>query len=244
LFRRIILLYRLSLVEKSTLCDYSKFIIIAPHPDDEILGLGGHIIRQIRSGKQISIVYLTNGEKSLEDIDSTIVASQRKLLSSKVHARLGVYPHSAIWLQLPDGAIPRQDSSGFNKVVMQLTTIINDNAPDAVFVTHPQETWPYDHVAAFELAESAINKADHRCDLYGYWVWLWYSLPMKYYHMIDWKNVCRIPIRDVTQEKRVLMDLYLKTLTPDGRPWSGVLPKAMLKAFEYPYEVITKITVD
>ena len=42
-------------------------------------------------------------------------------------------------------------------------------------------------------------------------------------------------------KKKALMDIYLKSLTPDGKPWSGVLPKSLLKAFDYPVEIVERI---
>lgn len=239
--RRTFLRCRLALVSKETLDDYQSIMVVAPHPDDEILGLGGHLIRQVRSGKRITIVYLTDGEKSLEEIESDVVAAQRRHLTSDVLARLGVSPEQAIWLHLPDGAIPRRDSDGFGKAVLQLASIVTDAAPDALFVTHPLDTWPFDHIAAFDLAGEVIRKGRLHCDLYGYWVWLWYSMPLTNAFRIDWNAVCRLPFHDVRQEKKELSDLYLKPTAPDGRPWSGVLPKAMRNAFRYPYEVVERI---
>ena len=231
---------RLSMVEKVGLDDYNSIMIVAPHPDDEIIGLGGYVIGQVRSGKRITIVYLTNGEKSLQDIDPEVVARERKSLTLTVLAKLGISTKNVVWLSLPDGGIPRYNSTGFNKSVMLLEKLVSKVSPDAVFVTHPLETWPYDHVAAFELAEAAIGKSSIHCDIFGYWVWLWYSMPLKHVALIDWNAVYRIPLHNIMQEKREMMNVYLKPLAPDGRPWSGILPRAMKKAFQYPYEVVAR----
>jgi LmbE family N-acetylglucosaminyl deacetylase len=176
----------------------------------------------------------------LQDIDSAVVAVQRKALTTKVHERLGVSSEQAVWLHLPDGEIPRKDSPGFSIAVMQLDAIVNNSAPDAVFVTHPLDTWPFDHIAAFELVEAVIGNSALRCNLYAYWVWLWYSMPATHASLMDWNCVYRIPVHNVMHEKKDLMDLYLTPLAPDGRPWSGVLPKALIKGLLYPYEVVSK----
>src|SRR5437016_1821426 len=39
-------------------------MVIAPHPDDEVIGCGGTVIRHVRAGDQVSIIYLTRGERS------------------------------------------------------------------------------------------------------------------------------------------------------------------------------------
>jgi len=43
-----------------------KWLIIAPHPDDEIIGCGGTIISGIRTGKSVKVVFLTNGGGNAE----------------------------------------------------------------------------------------------------------------------------------------------------------------------------------
>jgi LmbE family N-acetylglucosaminyl deacetylase len=40
----------------------NRLIVIAPHPDDEMLGPGGTLISAILSGKYVKVIYLTNGK--------------------------------------------------------------------------------------------------------------------------------------------------------------------------------------
>ena len=39
-------------------------LIVAPHPDDEVLSSGGLIQKAVKSGKSVHIIYLTNGDES------------------------------------------------------------------------------------------------------------------------------------------------------------------------------------
>jgi len=50
-----------------------------------------------------------------------------------------------------------------------------------------------------------------------------------------------LPVGTRRERKEVLVRHYLEPLAPNGKPWSGVLPKAMLKALEYPCEVLTRL---
>jgi LmbE family N-acetylglucosaminyl deacetylase len=37
-------------------------LVVAPHPDDDVIGCGGSIIRHIRRGHTVTVVYMTSGE--------------------------------------------------------------------------------------------------------------------------------------------------------------------------------------
>ncbi|NTV05226.1 MAG: PIG-L family deacetylase [Chlorobiaceae bacterium] len=220
---------------------YRNIIVVAPHPDDEVLGLGGFITQCLREEVKVYIIYLTDGEASLPDIDPEVVASKRIGLSNAVLVRLGISGERIFRMHLPDGGIPRKNTRGFDEAAERMRQIFSSLMPDAVFVTHPLDTWPYDHVAAFELAEKAIGNIVPACEFYGYWVWLWYSMPLKLMGRIDRIHTSCIPVHNVMDEKKFLMDLYLKSLASNGKPWSGVLPKEMIAAFHYPYEFVTRL---
>jgi len=240
LVKQHILRFFLIMTPREQLSCFRTILVIAPHPDDEILGLGGFLVRQIRSGKRVVIAYLTGGENSLEDIAPARVVDERHGLSVAVNVRLGLVPEQAFWCGFPDGALPRKGSAGFEGAVDMLVEVIGAVKPDVVFVTHPLDTWPYDHVAAFEIASEALRRRSLPCALYGYWVWLWYSMPLKHLVMLNWHKIFRIPVHPELGEKQVLTDMYLKPEAPNKKPWSGVLPKAMTDAFGYPYEVVER----
>jgi LmbE family N-acetylglucosaminyl deacetylase len=234
---------RLLLSQAAAIPDYESMLVIAPHPDDEVIGLGGLLVESIRAKKRIHVVYLTDGEKSLDDLEPSIVAGQRLALTRKVLSSLGLPESQTSRLHLPDGSIPHPGHVNHDAAVKQLEAILYEFRPDAVFVTHPLDTWPFDHVAAFELAVQAVRKSRLSCRLYGYWVWLRYSMPLNKIAVICWNDIIKIPVDDVMAEKRKLLDLYLKPACADGRSWSGELPDSMLKPFERPYEVVQRYIV-
>lgn len=243
LFRQKMLRLRLVFVGELKLTDDADMLVIAPHPDDEIFGLGGLMVRRLSAGGKVSVIYLTDGEMSLPALDPELVAQKRIEICEGVMRRLGVEGKNIFFLHLADGKLPKAGENGFEDAVEKVSALLDTQKPRAVFVTHPMDTWPYDHIAACEIAVAAMNKKNLHdvIPLYAYWVWLWYSLPAKKYGAVNWENTWRIPVREVMKEKRLLMDCYLKPLAPNGKPWSGVLPRALLKAFDYQYEVVTKL---
>ena len=45
----------------------SKILCIVAHPDDEVLGLGGTLIKHSLNGDSVDIVFLSDGEGSKKD---------------------------------------------------------------------------------------------------------------------------------------------------------------------------------
>ena len=57
-----------------------RVLIVAPHPDDETLGTGGVIQRALKSGAQVRIVWLTNGDSN----ELAFIVYEKRLTFRKV----------------------------------------------------------------------------------------------------------------------------------------------------------------
>ena len=65
-------------------------LLIAPHPDDEIIGCGGLIQKFVAQGLNIHIVFMTGGEKSHQgccDIDATTLAKIRRTQAKEINTQ-------------------------------------------------------------------------------------------------------------------------------------------------------------
>ena len=69
-----------------TLNENDRILILAPHPDDEVVGTGGVIQEAIRLKRPLKVVYLTNGDNNEL---AFIVYDKRLVLSPKEFIRLG-----------------------------------------------------------------------------------------------------------------------------------------------------------
>ena len=218
-----------------------KLLVIAPHPDDEIIGLGGLLLQQVQAGGEVHLLYLTDGEASGTYADSHEIKQQRIALTNGVCEELGIKPTNIHRLHLPDGAVPHRGDEGFDSSASAITVMIDRIQPDAVFSTAATDYWPYDHVACSELAIEAVKSAKHKPALWFYWVWAWYNLHPKSLFKLNFRNLYKIDITEQLSAKKALMDMYLKPLSPEGKPWSGELPEAMLYPFSKPVEVLERI---
>lgn len=216
----------------------NKILVIAPHPDDEIIGLGGFIIKSLKAKKEVFILFLTDGEKSYAFNDEERIKSERINITNQVLFELNIPLENVFRMHLNDGNVPRRGTENFVETSDAIARIIAKTKPDFVFATHYLEYWPYDHLACFELAKDAIEKSKHNTEFWLYWVWTWYNLNLS--RLFKCLKVSKVDIAAEFAQKNRLMDMYFKPLSSEGKPWSGKLPKAMICPFTKPFEIIEK----
>lgn len=118
------------------------FLVIAPHPDDAELGMGGTIAKMIEQGMRVGVLDLTNGEPTPHGTPSlrqqeTAAASDILKLSWRGNVGL---PNR----QLQHTLAARQLVASFIRMLR----------PRWLFAPYGEDAHP-DHVAATELAEAA-----------------------------------------------------------------------------------------
>ncbi len=119
----------------------SSFLVIAPHPDDAELGMGGTILKLKQQGHQIHIVDMTNGEPTPHG--SPEIREREWTAASKV---LGVNRTNL-------GLTNRQVQHTI-EARHKLASVIRVHKPDVMFVPFPTDAHP-DHVAVTRIAEDA-----------------------------------------------------------------------------------------
>lgn len=219
---------------------YNTILVFAPHPDDEIIGLGGLILQTLRNGNEVFICYLTEGENSGCYHDKVEIKKQRAALTNKVLKQLTIPNKNIFKLRLSDGTVPLENNFEFDKTVSQIATIIEEVKPDAVFATAESDFWPFDHVACSQLVKEAVKKINFKTDAWFYWVWTWYHLKPWQLLKLNFNKLYKMDISKDLKQKQILMDTYLKPVSPDGFPWSGKLPIAMKYPSTKPFEIIEK----
>lgn len=210
---------------------YSNVVIVAPHPDDEVLGCGGLIARLVAEGKAPHVVILTGGEGSLDgcDIEAEDIKHARHELTLAAAHILGLPETNIHTMNYRDGGIAMQDAE-----TERLTALLSELNPDAVFVPHWGEGWP-DHVHAAEIVKSVAPK---NAAVYEYCVWMWYYNIWR----LDWKNAFQLKMtRKEHDDKLAAVDAYIKPVAPSGKPWSGVLPSLFVRANKWNRELYFKV---
>jgi N-acetylglucosamine malate deacetylase 1 len=75
---------------------FGRTLVVAPHPDDEVLGAGGTIARLARAGQDVVVAIVTSGKPP--DFSDEHVARVRRE-AEQAHELLGV--RKTLWLDLP-----------------------------------------------------------------------------------------------------------------------------------------------
>lgn len=218
---------------KLSIQSWSRVLIVAPHPDDEVLGCSGLIQRLLREGKQVDVVILSGGGKSHAgccQIEETLLIDSRRDLSRKAADILGLSLKNLHFLNYPDGRI----SFGCAET-SKLKNLIETLSPNVIFVPHKGEGWS-DHLTAGEIIRKLINQ-DSQVELYEYCVWFWFYNVWN----INWKNarVLALSPQEQTVKNRAI-DAYILPKAPCGNPWSGVLPNVFVRANRWKKELYFK----
>jgi LmbE family N-acetylglucosaminyl deacetylase len=97
----------------------TRLLVIAPHPDDELLGAGGLMQRVHEAGGTVRVIYLTDGDGfreavTLEDkgnrptfADYRGYGRRRQREARAALAALGLDPDAGVFLSFPDGGLAK-----------------------------------------------------------------------------------------------------------------------------------------
>ena len=138
-----------------------KIFVIAPHPDDEILGCGGTIIRNIAEGNEVYICVVTKGlpplfnpERSDEQRQDTIAC----------HERIGI--KKTYYLDYPAAMLEKVERYELNGKILG---VIKEILPDEVYIPHWGDMQK-DHQIVAEAAMVALRPKYHPQvkKIYGY----------------------------------------------------------------------------
>ena len=105
-----------------------KILVIAPHPDDEILGAGGMIIKNIKEGNEVYVCIVTIGTAPLFDSE---LGKKNNQDCADCHKVIGI--KKTYFLDLPSTmleTIPRYELNG------KILNVVREIQPDEVYIPH------------------------------------------------------------------------------------------------------------
>lgn len=137
-----------------------KILIVASHPDDEVLGCGASIVKHLDNKDDVRILILGEGITSRSNISN---ANKQKLLKS-LHKNfqesaklLGV--HEIIIKKFPDNMF---DIVPLLQIIQEIEKTIDEYSPDIVY-THNKSDVNIDHRKTLEAVEAACRPLPKIC---------------------------------------------------------------------------------
>ena len=132
----------------------SRILVVAAHPDDEILGCGGCISKWSAAGMEIHALLLAEGLTSRSVKPGNVLASDINMLRQNAHASAELIGYGSISFEsFPDN---RMDSVDLLDVVNTISGYIDNLQPDTV-LTHHHGDLSLDHRITFQAVITACR---------------------------------------------------------------------------------------
>jgi LmbE family N-acetylglucosaminyl deacetylase len=149
----------------SSISKFENIFIIAPHQDDEVLGVGGTLCKLLELDKKISVIFTTDGSKGIKKVPGFLtkqirleeVSNVNKLLKNKLEIT---------YLNFKDGKLENDE----NQCLEKLTSIFAQFNPDLIFIPNSFD-WHPDHKASNSYTLRSLKEIHSKAKIYEYEVW-------------------------------------------------------------------------
>jgi LmbE family N-acetylglucosaminyl deacetylase len=144
----------------------STIIVFCAHSDDQILGVGGTMVKYANEGKRIYTLIFSFGEATHPWLKRNVAAEMRAKESEAADKIIG--GRGIRFLGLKEGRF----SEEFEKKNMRsfVKSIIRKLKPEKIF-THSIDDPHPDHRAVHKLVLDTVDEMGYRCDIYAFDVW-------------------------------------------------------------------------
>lgn len=209
----------------------ARALVVAPHPDDELLAVGGLMQQWLAAGRSVQVVGVTDGEAGQPEGDDTpgpVLGQRRRTERERGLAHLGL-PASAIQrLGLPDGGVTAQQ----DRLASALAELLRPG--DRLFTTWRHDGHP-DHEATGRAAAQACAAAGAVLHEVPVWTWHW-AAPGD--ARVPWHRLRRVAVPPAAlQAKRQALAEHLSQLqAPAGA--QPILPDWAVARWMRPWETV------
>jgi LmbE family N-acetylglucosaminyl deacetylase len=204
---------------------WGNVLVVAAHPDDEVLGAGGILGLLAAAGARIRLVAVTDGEASHPGYaDPGRLAGRRAAETTAALARLGLRRAEVVRLQLPDSRVAAHEGA--------LAGALRELAAGFDTCLAP---WDGDLHADHEATGRAARRAVPRTLGYPVWAWHWASPGDP---RLPWHRAVAVRLpAPMAARKRAAIGCFASQLEQrDGLP--PVLPPGTVAHFTRPVEVL------
>lgn len=105
-----------------------RMLVVAPHPDDEIIGVGGTIIKYIDAGNEVYVAVVTKG---MPPLFNEIGVEKARAEARICHRMLGI--KKTFFLDFPSVMLEEQHRYEINQSILD---VVKEVLPDEVYIPH------------------------------------------------------------------------------------------------------------
>ncbi|MFD1261816.1 PIG-L deacetylase family protein [Entomomonas asaccharolytica] len=209
-----------------------RVVLLAPHPDDEVLACGGILALLSQIEIPILIIAVTDGEASHQNSVywTTTKLKEVRPKESDTALQLLNIQCDIERLEIPDGEVQKYKKILSQKLI-SLLTIDDIVLSPWILDGHP------DHEAVTEVAVTVTNKLNIPLIQTPIWMWHWAN-PKE--NRIPWQRARVIELDKTLQmrKKEALFAFQSQTTVDKNVPTTPILPYYVIDRFTRPYEVV------
>ncbi|WP_324651689.1 bifunctional PIG-L family deacetylase/class I SAM-dependent methyltransferase [Georgenia sp. H159] len=213
------------------LTEIAHLVVVAAHPDDETLGLGG-LLAGLPTDVAVDIVVATDGDASHPDSPTHTPADLARTRRREAEHAVGLLaPHARLHLLgLPDGGLTGEQ----DELTAALVRLVRPG--ESVLVAPYRHDKHPDHEAAARAAAAAAWRTDTRLLEYPVWLWHWQGPDV-----LPWASVRRADLGPEERDRkaRALAVHHSQVAPLSDLPGDEVLlPAEVLAHFARPWETL------
>jgi LmbE family N-acetylglucosaminyl deacetylase len=206
---------------------WQSVVVVAAHPDDEVLGVGGTMAMLAAGGARLRLIAITDGEASHPGADPAVIAQTRINESAAALDRLGARDINVVRLRLPDTGLAAREH--------ELSDILSEQCAGFEVCLAP---WEGDAHADHEAAGRAARRAGRNVLTYPVWMWHWAEPGDR---RVPWRRACQIVLpAEIANRKRAAIDAFASQLTDREAGLGPVVPPDIVAHFTRRQEVLLR----
>ena len=204
---------------------WASVAVVAAHPDDEVLGVGGTMAMLAAAGARLRLIAVTDGEASHPGIDPAVLRRVRAEETTAALAALGAGSADVIRLRFPDTGLAAREG--------ELAAVLREQCAGFEVCLAP---WERDAHADHEAAGRAARRGGRPVLSYPIWMWHW-AIPAD--ARVPWRQARQVPLPPpVVARKRSAIAEFTSQLTDRGPDLGPVIPAGVVAHFTRPQEVL------
>lgn len=138
-----------------------RALVFAPHPDDEVFGCGGAIIRHVQQQDTVKVVIVTDGDFPVNESQNYPGYAPARRQESIEAAKVLGYGKPQ-YLGYPDRSVEADE-----RMITHFLEIITDFNPQCIYLPSDLEIHP-DHLAVYHAVVKSVGRFPENPDLYFY----------------------------------------------------------------------------